>query len=265
MPKCSSRYDALKPIRVSFQFTKSRSRKPLLLGLSTENGCFLTRIPNMNKKCSNCGLVNYLSAQHCVRCTVSLNESENISSKPAFLKSSLLKRAAVCLLVLIAAVFGFYTSLVMSADGLRREEHRSVQLAIKILEQRGFTDEVFLLKHLTVYRANDNWLNASVEKESAYAATNFPFEIITLYPDFFTYPADELEQAAILLHEAKHLQGQDERRAYEFVWKNRKRLGWTSEDYGTSTIWLETRRATREYAPELFVCEFNDFGDCSEL
>ena len=219
----------------------------------------------MNKKCSNCGLVNYLTAQSCARCTLSLGESENISSKRPFLKSPLLKRAAVCLFVLIATVFGFYASLVLSADGLRREEHRRVQIAIKHLEQSGFTDEVFLLKHLTVFRSNDNWLNASVQKESAYAATNFPFEIITLYPDFFTYPVDEFEQAAILLHEAKHLQGKDEREAYEFVWKNRHRLGWTSEDYGQSMIWLETRKLTREYSPELFVCDFNEFSDCSEL
>jgi hypothetical protein len=167
------------------------------------------------------------------------------------------------MLVLMAAVFGFYASLVLTADGLRRDEHRQVQVAINYLEQRGFTDEVFLLKHLTVYRSNDNWLNASVQKESAYAATNFPFEIITLYPDFFTYPVDEIEQAAILLHEAKHLQGDDEKEAYEFVWKNKDKLGWTSEDYGTSMIWLETRKLTREYSPELFVCDFNEFNDCS--
>ena len=218
----------------------------------------------MNKKCSNCGLVNYLTAQYCARCTLNLGESENISSKRPFLKSPLLKRAAVCLFVLIVAVFGFYASLVLSADGLRREEHRTVHLAIKHLEESGFTDEVFLLKRLTVFRSNDNWLNASVQKESAYAATNFPFEIITLYPDFFTYPVDEIEQAAILLHEAKHLQGKDEREAYEFVWKNKSRIGWTSEDYGRSMIWLETRKLTREYSPELFVCDFNEFGDCSE-
>src|SRR5688500_14590926 len=219
----------------------------------------------MNKKCSNCGIVNYLTAQYCVRCSLSLGESENISSKRPFLKSPLVKRAAVCTLVLIATVFGFYASLVLSADGLRREEHRRVQIAIKHLEQRGFSDEVFLLKHLTVFRSNDNWLNASVQKESAYAATNFPSEIITLYPDFFTSPTDEIEQAAILLHEAKHLQGKDEKEAYEFVWKNRKRLGWISESHGDSMIWLDTRKLTREYTPELFVCEFNEYGDCSEL
>ena len=190
---------------------------------------------------------------------------ENIPSKQGFLKSTLLKRALVCLSVLIAVVFAFYSSLVLSADSLRSSERLQVAAAIRHLEQAGFHDEVFLLKHLTVFRANDNWLNASVQKESAYAATNFPFEIVTLYPDFFTYPLDDVERAAILLHEAKHLQGKDEKEAYEFVWKNRARIGWTSETYRRSVMWREIRKVTKEYSPGLFVCEFNEFGDCTEL
>jgi len=218
----------------------------------------------MNKKCLQCGLTNYITAQDCIRCGSGLGERENISPKRSFLKSSLAKRSAVCVVVLIAAILGFYGSLVFSSDSLTREEHQKVQAAIEHLKQRGFADEVFVLKYLTVFRANDNWLNASVEKENAYAATNFPFEIITVYPDFFTYTTDDVERAAILLHEAKHLQGKDEREAYEFVWKNRKRLGWTHEAYRSSVIWRETRKLTKEYSPNLFVCDFNDYGDCTE-
>ena len=81
----------------------------------------------------------------------------------------------------------------------------------EVLKEKGFTDEAFLLEHVAVFRGNDNWLNASVEKESAYAATNFPFEIVTIYPDFFKYPKDDIERAAILLHESKHLEGKDEK------------------------------------------------------
>jgi hypothetical protein len=218
----------------------------------------------MNKKCVQCGLINYLSAQDCVRCGSGLGEIENISPNRGFLKSSLAKRAAICVVVLVATILGFYGSLVLSADALEREQNRQLQAAIELLKQRGFTNEVILLKYLTVFRANDNWLNASVEKENAYAATNFPFEIITLYPDFFTYSTDDVERAAILLHEAKHLQGKDEREAYEFVWKNRKRLGWTFEEYRSSMIWRETRKLTKEYSPNLFVCDFNDYGDCTD-
>jgi hypothetical protein len=166
--------------------------------------------------------------------------------------------------VLVVTILGFYSSLIVSADSLEREQHRKVQAAIELLQRRGFTDEVRLLRYVTVFRANDNWLNASVAKENAYAATNFPFEIVTLYPDFFTYSTDDVERAAILLHEAKHLQGKDEREAYEFVWKNRRRLGWTQDVYRGSMIWRETRKLTKEYAPDLFVCDFKDYGDCTE-
>ena len=218
----------------------------------------------MNKKCPECGLINYTAAQNCKRCGSALGETENISSNRHFLKSSIAKRASACFAVLVMAIFGFYASLILSADALTPDERERVEAAIDILEARGFTGEAFLLGHLTAFRANDNWLNASVEKENAYAATNFPFEIITLYPDFFTYTTDDVERAAILLHEAKHLQGKDEKEAYEFVWKNRKLLGWTSEVFSGSIIWQETRKLTREFSPSLFVCDFNDYGDCTE-
>ena len=175
-----------------------------------------------------------------------------------------MRRAAVCLLVCIAAIAGFYSTLVFSASPLTSEEKRKTQDAIRILEEKGFSTEVFLLKRLAVFRNNDNWLNASVEKENAYAATNFPFEIVTLYPDFFTFPVDDTERAAILLHEAQHLMGEDEKTAYEFVWKNRKKLGWAGENYANSVILTAVRKQTKEIAPLLFVCDVNPHGDCTE-
>ncbi|MEP6703884.1 MAG: hypothetical protein ABJB34_03680 [Acidobacteriota bacterium] len=166
--------------------------------------------------------------------------------------------------VVFASLIAFYGSLVLSADAIDGNEHHRVDAAIMLLEQRGFTNEVMLLKYFTVFRANDNWLNASIEKENAYAATNFPFEIITLYPGFFAYPVDDTERAAVLLHEAKHLQGKDEKYAYEFVWRNRKQLGWTAESYRDSQLWRGTRKLTKEYAPGLFICDFNEYGDCTD-
>ena len=107
-------------------------------------------------------------------------------------------------------------------------------------------------------------MNASVAKENAYAATNFPFEIITLYPDFFTYPADDTERAAILLHEARHLRGKDEADAYRFVWEHRKQLGWIEKQYSGSAVWRNVRQQTHETVPDLFVCDKNINGDCDE-
>jgi hypothetical protein len=168
------------------------------------------------------------------------------------------------MLVILVSVVGFYTSLVLSASPLERDQRRTLEKAIEHLERSGFSREAFLLNHVTVFRSNDNWLNASVEKENAYAATNFPFEIVTIYPDFFRFTVDDTERAAILLHEAQHLQGKDEKEAYEFVWKNRKRIGWTSDPYSKSVIWRETRKLTREYIPIMFVCDVNEYADCTE-
>ena len=177
--------------------------------------------------------------------------------------ATLLGRFAMLVLALAIAVAGFYVSLLFSADRLDFAEKQQVDNAIAILEAKGFNDEAFLLRRVAAFRGSDNWLNASVEKENAYAATNFPFEIVTIYTEFFTLPTDDTERAAILLHEAKHLQGKDEHDAYEFVWKNRSRLGWTAEAYGDSEVWQNVRKQTREYIPAMFVCEFNDFGDCT--
>lgn len=208
--------------------------------------------------------MNFSNAAICARCDSSLSEIENIPSKRTFLNSPIAKRIKVFLLACVFALSGFYISLILSAKGLHYEEKQTVDRAIRVLEEKGFSDEAFLLKHLTVFRRDDNWLNASIEKENAYAATNFPFEIMTLYADFFLFPNDDIERASILLHEAKHLQGKGEKEAYEFVWKNRQRLGWIKEKYRDSIVWDNVRRQTRDHSPALFVCEFKEFNDCTE-
>ena len=213
----------------------------------------------MSKKCPNCKLVNYPNVEACARCGMHFIGSEIVA--PRF---RLIKRALVCLLVTAFALGGFYASLVFSSKSLSYDERKTVAGAIAVLEEKGFSDEVFFLRHVAVFRSNDNWLNASVEKENAFAATNYPFEIVTLYPDFFMYPVDDTERAAILLHEAKHLQGKDEKEAYEFVWRNKSKLGWNKEQYKTSVIWQAVRTQTREYSPNLFICDANYFGDCTE-
>lgn len=174
------------------------------------------------------------------------------------------KRSIACFLVLLIVLAGFYLSLIGSARSLSYEQKQNVKRSIAVLREKGFTDEVFYLENLAIFRSSDNWLNSSVAKENAYAATNFPFEIITLYSDFFTYPVDDIERAAILLHEAKHLGGADEHEAYEFVWKHREQLGWTSDKYTDSDVWLSIRKQTMDNVPELFVCAELVYYDCTE-
>lgn len=217
----------------------------------------------MHKKCSNCRLVNYPDAANCVRCEADLVRTASIAGKSGHFAGIFL-RAFVCLCVSVAAVLGFYFSLVVSAAPLDIDQKHKVRQGIRVLREKGFSAETMLLDNLTVYRSDDNWLNASVAKENAYAATNFPFEIMTLYSDFFTYPTDDIERAAILLHEARHLRGEDEPAAYAFVWKNREKLGWTKDKYFHSTVWVNIRRQTREVVPDLFTCADKEFGDCTE-
>jgi hypothetical protein len=186
------------------------------------------------------------------------------STEKISLTSKILKRAGVLIVVCVFTVLAFYLSLIFSAKKLTYDERQTVESGIAILEAKGFSNEVFLLRYFTAFRSNDHWLNASIEKENAYAATNFPFAIMVLYPEFFTVPIDDAERAAILLHEAKHLQGAGEPEAYEFVWKNRRKLGWTKETHRFSVIWLNVRKTTREIAPHLFFCETNEYADCTE-
>lgn len=174
------------------------------------------------------------------------------------------KRIVFCAGVVLFVVLGFYFSLIISADALQAEEHAKIDRAIEILEKSGFTAEAFYLRNFAAFRGSDNWLNSFVAKENAYAATNFPFAIITVYPDFFTYTADDTERAAILLHEAVHLQGGDESEAYSLVWTRKRELGWSEDKYADSIAWQEIRKQTAEYVPNIFVCEFKKFNDCSE-
>jgi hypothetical protein len=221
----------------------------------------------MNKQCPRCNLNNSKTAKSCVKCLFDLKEVSTDKAdkhKGKSLFARVFRRAVICFIVCLLAIAGFYFSLVFSAEPLTAEENESITRAIKVLEEKGFLEEVFYLNNLTVFRGSDNWLNASVPKENAYAATNYPLEIMTIYPDFFAYTRDDTERAAILLHEAKHLKGYDEPVAYEFVWKNKKQLGWTKENYRTSIIWIEIRKQTREYVPNLFVCDFNEYDDCTE-
>lgn len=222
----------------------------------------------MSKKiCPSCELVNFPKAKTCKRCNFNLItiSAESLDGKKPFYKSKILSRVVVCIAVLIFCLFGFYLSLIGSCERLTYQQKEIVFKAADILDEKGFSKEFFLLEYLTAFRATDNWLNASIPKENAYAATNYPFEIMTIYPEFFTVTVDDTERAAILLHEAQHLKGADEKEAYKFVWENRKRIGWTKENYGrNSIIWRNVRLQTKEYAPELFTCPDKDYGDCTE-
>lgn len=164
----------------------------------------------------------------------------------------------------VLALLTFHLSMVSTSAPLYFEEKDAVDSAIALLKAKGFATEVFLLEHTVTFRRSDNWLNRLAEKENAFAATNLPFQIITLYPDFFTRASDDTERAMILLHEARHLMARDEASAYAYVWKNRSRLGWTQLSHGTTETYVTIAELTREHAPELFNCPSKLWNDCTE-
>jgi hypothetical protein len=176
----------------------------------------------------------------------------------------LLRRALVIVLIIALLLLGFYVSLLFTSEPVTTQQRQLITRAIDVLDARGLGEHTFALRHLASYRTSDNWWNNWNGHREAYAATNFPFEVVTLYPDFFTQPADDTERAVILLHEAYHLAGGNEETAFSGVWRDKSRLDWTKEKYGESHVWRNVREFTSQNAPRLFSCGDDGKSDCLE-
>ena len=233
-----------------------------------------------NRKCPGCGLVNFASASECKRCAAALEPSGAAAGDATFEvthafedgealeegkgRRSLLRRAAAVLCATLAVLVLCHGSLLWTSRAATVEQRIEVRRAVDIIERGGFGREAFLLRRLSNFRTSDNWWNNYTGHEEAYAATNFPFEVVTLYPDFFLYPVDDVERAVILLHEARHLSGAGEEEAFAGVWRDKARLGWTREKYGRTRVWKNVSEFTRRYAPRVFACGPDGGQDCYE-
>ena len=221
------------------------------------------------RKCAHCGLVNIGTDESCRRCGTALADDETVEPLPASVevsgtteKRGFFKRVTWVLGATSIILLIWYASLLMSSDGLQADERQKVDAAIVFLQQHGFSRETFVLKHLTMFRRTDNWWNNYIGHRDAYAATNFPFEIVTLYPEFFEAPADDCERAAVLLHEARHLLGDGEDAALRSTWQNKQRLGWTADRYKQTKVWDATERLTKAQFPYMFQCGADGHSDC---
>jgi hypothetical protein len=224
----------------------------------------------MNKnKCPSCGLVNGVTDETCRRCSAPLTGEPRETAEPDEVthetskKRSLAKRLLWIAGVSLILLFGFYMSLRVTSEDLGSDQRQIVRRSISILEQRGFNKEAIALGTLTTYRGTDNWWNKFVGHRDAYAATNFPFEVLTLYPEFFADSFDDDERAAILLHEACHLFGSGEEAALEHVWRNKRKLGWTADKYSQTKVWNNTKELTMYLVPKLFQCGPDGKSDCA--
>ncbi|MCP9495851.1 MAG: hypothetical protein MSG64_15490 [Pyrinomonadaceae bacterium MAG19_C2-C3] len=180
-------------------------------------------------------------------------------SRISFRQRALAVFAAVGFVLAVA-----YISLIVTSEPLTAAQKQQVTRAVEVLRTRGFTGEAFMLGNVTSFRGTDNWWNSYTGHADAYAATNFPFQIVTLYPEFFTLPVDDTERAAVLLHEARHLYGANEPRAFNETWRARTQLGWTKENYGETQTYRGVRELTHEYAPQIFRCGTGGDRDCTE-
>jgi hypothetical protein len=215
------------------------------------------------KKCAQCGLVNSVADETCRRCSAVLSEPSEPAAQTEKVKArGLGKRVLWILGTTLALLFAWYLSMLLTSQDLGFDRRQIVAQAITILEQKGFAKQAFVLKHLVKYRATDNWWNRSVGHHDAYAATNFPFEVMTLYPEFFSVAVDDTERAAILLHESYHLFGSGEEAALAGVWRDKQRLGWTAEKYSQTKVWSNTKELTAGTVPWMFSCGPDGRSDC---
>ena len=196
--------------------------------------------------------------------TLLVSQGRSIALLASDVLISILQQTATHAASAVLAVIAFYLSLVSTSLPPTSYEQRQIDQAIQLLADRGFSDEVFLLKGTTTFRGTDHWLNSLTEKESAYASTNFPFQIVTLYSDFYSKASDDTERAMVLMHEARHLMGEDENQAYAYVWRHRKQLGWSMKTHGSTESYVTIEEQTREMAPELFNCPDKPWEDCTE-
>lgn len=219
-------------------------------------------------KCTSCGLVNFATSDICRRCEAPLLAHQEAPLAAPLSDGDegsgfgrwLLWIGGVTITVLVTA----YASLLVTSDSLTSDERRLVNSAIVVLEHAGFTSEATALTRLATFRRTDNWWNRYVGHQTAFAATNFPFGVITLYPAFFRFPVDDTERASILLHEASHLFGGREEEALQRVWESKQRLGWTQARYGGTRVWKNTREWTKGAIPAFFRCGADNDSDCFE-
>ncbi len=211
-------------------------------------------------------MVNWAEATACERCGTAFGymREARVERGAGGGGRSLFKRVLFIAGMVCAFVLAGYVSLRATSEAVTFEQRQLIGRAIDVLEQKDFGRRAFVLRNLVSYRATDNWWNRYVGHTDAFAATNFPFEVMTLYPDFFTVPVDDTERAVILLHESYHLTGAGEEKAFAEVWREKAKLNWTKKTYGHTHLYRNVYAFTERYVPQHFTCGKTGAEDCFE-
>jgi hypothetical protein len=226
----------------------------------------LAGAPAARRKCAQCGLVNFADADNCRRCRSSLIDAPAAAPEVAESKTQSRgagRRIAFILGTIVLSIFAWSRSLLLTSTPIDSGQRQVVLHAVEAIEQAGFSREVVMLRNFANYRSTDNWWNTYLGHSQAYAATNFPLGVVTLYEPFFHATTDDTERAVILLHEAQHLLGAGEPAALETTWRQKSRLGWTADKYGETKVWKNTKEWTTSDVPSLFQCGADGHGDCA--
>ena len=177
---------------------------------------------------------------------------------------SLLRRLGAIAGAVFLVLFGWWVSLFATSEGLDDEQQVIVYRAVDLLEERGFSKEVFALRNVARFRSTDNWWNLYNGHYQAYAATNFPFEIVTIYdcaaPSLRRRPSG----AALRAGGSPRARRRPAAGRRTRTWTLKERLGWTADVYGRSKVWKNTREWTQASAPDMFTCKEVEI-DCTTV
>jgi hypothetical protein len=177
-------------------------------------------------------------------------------------KSGIFRRSVVVLLTLLFCLLLAYISLLLTSHPLNSDQRQMVDRSIEVIRESGLDSEARLLRSVVSYRSTDNWWNRFIGHRDAYASTNFPFQVMTLYREFFETTEDDIERASILLHEYFHLLGKGEEEALAETWKKKSLIGWNEDEYGESVVWRNVKELTETNVPSLFECGAGGDEDC---
>jgi len=159
---------------------------------------------------------------------------------------------AVAAVVAVARIVEYVTAVF--GRNLSNDDAEVVNVAIAVLDPvPTLIDEAWVLHDAKYRRGKPPYLSAVCKiVGGCFAAAELGFLFID--DRFFDASLlhDSVEQAAVLLHEAFHLEGGNEHDAYAGVWVNKEKFGWTRESYSKYFLWGQVEAATRQYAPELF-------------
>src|ERR687898_225607 len=110
-------------------------------------------------RCPHCGIANFSDGSACRRCGEVLSAARPVAVAIHDHEPSTVRRLGAIAGAVLAVLFGWWVSLFATSEGLDPEQQVIVYRALDLLEERGFSKEVFALRNVARFRSTDNWWN----------------------------------------------------------------------------------------------------------